>query len=152
MTKTTNYQLNQWAKSDRLMMDDFNADNQKIDAALAAKSRVACGVYTGDGTASRTIDLDFTPKAVLVSCDNAASYTTASNNITYHGGTATQEQPLYACNKIRDTYHITADCLPAIEVGETGFTVHQSYTEINTVGYYASTNQSGYRYRYFAIG
>ena len=36
MTKTTNYQLNQWAKSDRIMMDDFNADNQKIDAALKA--------------------------------------------------------------------------------------------------------------------
>ena len=34
MTKTTNYQLNQWAKSDRIMMDDFNADNAKIDAAL----------------------------------------------------------------------------------------------------------------------
>ena len=36
MTKTTNYQLNQWAKSDRIMMDDFNADNAKIDAALKA--------------------------------------------------------------------------------------------------------------------
>ena len=36
MTKTTNYQLNQWAKSDRVMMDDFNADNAKIDAALKA--------------------------------------------------------------------------------------------------------------------
>ena len=38
MTKTTNYQLNQWAKSDRLMMDDFNADNAKIDAALKANA------------------------------------------------------------------------------------------------------------------
>ena len=36
MTKTTNYQLNQWAKPDRVMMDDFNADNAKIDAALKA--------------------------------------------------------------------------------------------------------------------
>ena len=36
MTKTTNYQLNQWAKSDRLMLEDFNADNQKIDAAIAS--------------------------------------------------------------------------------------------------------------------
>ena len=34
MTYTTNYQLNQWAKSDRIMMTDFNADNQKLDAAL----------------------------------------------------------------------------------------------------------------------
>ena len=38
MTKTTNYQLNQWAKPDRIMMDDFNADNQKLDAALKANA------------------------------------------------------------------------------------------------------------------
>ena len=38
MTKTTNYQLNQWAKSDRVMMDDFNADNAKLDAALKANA------------------------------------------------------------------------------------------------------------------
>lgn len=38
MTKTTNYQLNQWAKSDRVMMDDFNADNAKIDAALKGQA------------------------------------------------------------------------------------------------------------------
>ena len=41
MTKTTNYQLNQWAKSDRVMMDDFNADNTKIDAALKANADAA---------------------------------------------------------------------------------------------------------------
>ena len=57
MTKTTNYQLNQWAKSDRIMMDDFNADNQKIDAALAAKCGIVTGTYTGDGTNDRTVDL-----------------------------------------------------------------------------------------------
>ena len=66
MTKTTNYQLNQWAKSDRVMMDDFNADNTKIDAALKANADAAaaasaavalCGnckietsTYTGTGT------------------------------------------------------------------------------------------------------
>ena len=43
MTKTTNYQLNQWAKSDRILMEDFNADNEKIDAALKAKN---CQFYT----------------------------------------------------------------------------------------------------------
>ena len=35
---TANYQLNQWAKADRVMMDDFNADNTKIDAALKANA------------------------------------------------------------------------------------------------------------------
>ena len=36
MQKTTNYQLNQWVKSDRIQMEDFNSDNAKIDAALKA--------------------------------------------------------------------------------------------------------------------
>ena len=38
MTKTTNYQLNQWAKSDRIRMEDFNADNAKVDAALKGQA------------------------------------------------------------------------------------------------------------------
>ena len=38
---TTNYQLNQWVKSDRILMDDFNADNQKLEAALTALDRSA---------------------------------------------------------------------------------------------------------------
>ena len=35
MNQTTNYNLNQWQRHDRVLMDDFNADNAKIDAALA---------------------------------------------------------------------------------------------------------------------
>ena len=33
---TENYQLSQWERTDRVQMEDFNADNAKIDAALAA--------------------------------------------------------------------------------------------------------------------
>ena len=40
MQKTEHYQLNQWEKTDRIMMDDFNADNEKIDAALAEKAKL----------------------------------------------------------------------------------------------------------------
>lgn len=36
MNYTQNYQLNQWEQSDRVLMEDFNSDNQKIEAALAA--------------------------------------------------------------------------------------------------------------------
>ena len=35
---TKNYSLSQWERSDKVLMDDFNADNAKIDAALAAKA------------------------------------------------------------------------------------------------------------------
>lgn len=36
MEQTANYGLNQWAKADRIQMEDFNRDNAKLDAALKA--------------------------------------------------------------------------------------------------------------------
>lgn len=39
MAETGNYQLNQWEKTDRIQMEDFNADNAKIEAALAAEKQ-----------------------------------------------------------------------------------------------------------------
>lgn len=71
--KTENYQLNQWVGADRILMDDFNADNAKIDAALkgladgkadesvmtrelghgGVNCRVVCGSYVGDGNGGR---------------------------------------------------------------------------------------------------
>ena len=38
MEHTENYQLSQWAKQDRIQMQDFNADNQKLDTALKAEA------------------------------------------------------------------------------------------------------------------
>ena len=35
--KTENFDLNQWVETDPVIRTDFNADNQKIDAALAAQ-------------------------------------------------------------------------------------------------------------------
>ena len=34
MTRTENYQLNQWEPTDKISREDFNADNAKIDAAI----------------------------------------------------------------------------------------------------------------------
>lgn len=39
MRETSNYKLSQWDKTDRIKMEDFNEDNQKIDAALAAEKQ-----------------------------------------------------------------------------------------------------------------
>ena len=33
--QTTNYQLNQWEPTDQVLRTDFNADNAKVDTALA---------------------------------------------------------------------------------------------------------------------
>ena len=86
MTKTTNYQLSQWAKSDRVMMDDFNADNTKIDAALKANADTAaaasaavalCGncavqhiTYTGTGSTVRQFTFAHKPLMLTVFGDN----------------------------------------------------------------------------------
>ena len=63
MNYTKNYQLNQWEKSDRVLMEDFNADNQKIDAAIP---RIIFGTYTGNGADSQVITLSKRPRALLV--------------------------------------------------------------------------------------
>ena len=39
--QTQNYQLNQWERTDKIQMDDFNADNAKIDGALAGLAEIA---------------------------------------------------------------------------------------------------------------
>ena len=38
LNQTANYQLCQWDPTDRILMEDFNTDNSKIDAALKAQA------------------------------------------------------------------------------------------------------------------
>lgn len=69
MNQTPNYQLSQWERSDKVQMEDFNADNAKIDEALKAHDgtlaahaaqiaklgncQVWTTTYTGNGTVGR---------------------------------------------------------------------------------------------------
>lgn len=66
LKQTGNYQLNQWEKFDRIMMEDFNADNAKIDAAISSEAnRVAdlphgeliCGGNTETDTTRLDLDV-----------------------------------------------------------------------------------------------
>ena len=43
-SQTPNYNLNQWSKDDRVLMEDFNADNAKIDAAIGAVAAKAASL------------------------------------------------------------------------------------------------------------
>ena len=77
---TTNYQLSQWAKSDQVKMEDFNADNAKIDGALKANAdalaahgealakldngRVHIGSYVGTGQCGQEHPTSYTFPAV----------------------------------------------------------------------------------------
>ena len=85
MNQTANYQLCQWDPTDRILMEDFNSDNSKIDTALAGLagqiSAVSAGMgncemevltYTGTGgAAAKTITFAQVPDVYLVAGDLA---------------------------------------------------------------------------------
>ena len=139
MTKTTNYQLNQWAKSDRIMMDDFNADNQKIDAALAAcgNCKISYGSYTGTGEYGTahpcSLTFSFEPKLLIIGLYNEGQ----GDPVHFiKGNTA------YFCRNVGGTSGIH---------GTLSF-------QGNTVSWYSTDsekhqlNYSGWPYIYLAIG
>ena len=46
MNKTANFQLTQWEKTDRIMMEDFNRDNAAIDTALKGNADGVAALQT----------------------------------------------------------------------------------------------------------
>ncbi len=67
MKKTAQFGLNQWEMSDRIQMDDFNADNAAIEAALAKRNcQFYTATYQGDGRDSRTHTFPAKPVFVLI--------------------------------------------------------------------------------------
>lgn len=46
MNRTASYDLCQWEKNDQILMEDFNADNAKIEAALADLESRKCNQST----------------------------------------------------------------------------------------------------------
>ena len=126
MKQTENYGLNQWEMTDRIRMEDFNGDNSKVDAALAARNcQFYTEVYTGDGATSRTFTFPHKPMFVLVvssalfmlavqgseqaslihslATHQAPSLTWSGNSMTISSGYNT-----YAVNETTSTYHLFA--------------------------------------------
>lgn len=72
MTKTEHYHLNQWEPADRVLREDFNRDNEKIDAALNAKGdcSITSGFYMGTGKYGpaypNRLYLGFQPRLLLI--------------------------------------------------------------------------------------
>lgn len=71
MNHTANLHLPQWEKTDRIMMDDFNAAMAAIDAGIVgAGPKFVTGTYTGDGTCGSSnptsLTFGFAPKVVFL--------------------------------------------------------------------------------------
>ena len=101
MTKTTNYQLNQWAKSDRILMADFNADNAKIDAAIAGRlgpieeiKRMTVDKQS-DSLAIDLSDIDWGKWSIVaIVCDLGISDTTINQSMIVSFTSSTGSDPL----------------------------------------------------------
>ena len=52
MRETSNYKLTQWDKTDRIEMEDFNSDNQKIDSQLHAAMQHLAQAASQEGLAA----------------------------------------------------------------------------------------------------
>ncbi len=80
--QTPNYSLSQWLRDDRVLMEDFNADNAKIDAALkehagqlarlpfCGNCQIYTQTYTGTGTFGednpKSLYFSYPPKLVVI--------------------------------------------------------------------------------------
>ena len=102
LNETTYYQLSLWDEDDRILMEDFNGDNAKIDAALKANAdaaagkadaedvaaleaavagkgncRIASGTYTGNGNTGaqhpNTLTFPFEPKLLVIQNEAGAA-------------------------------------------------------------------------------
>ena len=115
------------------LQDELDAKATKTELAegLAAKCEVLIGTYTGDGTAQRTIELGFQPKAVLL----ISSYAFVTMNPYCYGGLATPAHPLLYQNT------------ESLAVTNSGFTVYQKQNG----GYAAKTNADSLLYYYIAF-
>lgn len=73
---TEHYGLHQWEPSDNFLRTDFNTDLEKIDTTLGEtverlnnKIEVVLATYEGNGNETNTVELGFSPLAVIISND-----------------------------------------------------------------------------------
>ena len=122
MNYTEKYQLPQWEKSDRIMMEDFNDMAEKMEAGLIELNETIAGVgyvigkYTGNNAYPRTISLGFQPTAVIIVTN--MGYTSVGSSV--YGGLFGKNCPLngYA------------------EIASSGFKLNKAYMNSSDIVYY----------------
>ena len=108
MEHTKNYNLPQWKKDDRIMMDDFNSAMSSIETGLSDNAQAAAraqktadtlpyvvGSYVGDGAEERTISVGFRPRFVILCQSQSASATSYTGFHTLIAGPTVTSDRLY---------------------------------------------------------
>lgn len=141
--------------TNKSVLDGITAD--KV-SGWNGKSDVVFGVYTGDGTAERTINLGFRPTAVEVYTDEGVQ-SHNNNGWVYYGGLAFDGKPCYSNKNWRGTdgQGTSVEC-KIIEICDNGFKISyesqnsiknnafgqvRSYTNENNTIYYFTAYKNG---------
>ena len=143
MEYTQHYQLPLWDKEDAIKRTDFNENNQKINAAIAAAAAsvsdlIVTGTYKGttttaEPTVTQTISLGFQPRFLLV---RSVGY----KGSTYSGDTGWDTENIGFATPTHGHYIYGDD--QVIQITEDGFIAG---------GTSAKFNNSGSTYAYLAI-
>ena len=160
--KTEHYELNQWLATDQVLRTDFNADNAKIDAALAGKA----GTEALESLASTVSSLE-AAASQLASTRNCCIYTTSYSGDGQTSRTFTfPQKPMlvmavgggeYSFYTVQGTpmalgFHIT-DAI--YDSGLSGRKLNTSWSENNVTvscgDVYVMCNQLGGSYRLLAL-
>jgi len=84
MTHTQTYNLNQWEPNDRILREDFNADNAKLDAALRSLSSSLSGKASAS-TVNSLSQMVAQHTTTLAKKGNCRVYTTSYTGTGYCG-------------------------------------------------------------------
>ena len=141
MKETTNYKLGLWESRDEVGREGINDGLTAVDAALGLlagqmsagleeKAVLVTGTYLGNGNTEHTIQLGFTPRAVIL-CNQAGRM---GGDGFLCGGSLLPGGDL----------QVKGGSYPEGSICEGGFYLH-------TTGSDHSLNGNGYRYHYVAL-
>lgn len=116
---------------------------ETLSAGVSEKAKIVTGTYTGNGAASRTISLGFTPKAVLVTPKTAGDIVAGNDE----GDFTTVAFAIAGVNSV----HKDSQSYNVLAITNDGFTV--SYVRNNDLSpkVYVESNSNGRVYNYIAI-
>ena len=86
---TSNYNLNQWSASDRVLRTEFNADNAKIDAAVKAVDRRVDSLNNSKASASALANLEAVVDGLKTSKADKTALDALKNTVNKHTTTLT---------------------------------------------------------------
>ena len=166
MKQTENYGLNQWELADRIRMEGFNGDNEKVDAALKGQAealaaetaareelaaavaacgncKIAYGTYTGNGNYGsdhpNCLTFPFEPKLVIVQNKSVSSaQISGSNSMSWGMMTAIRPLNGFILDGVSWTLRLTWS--------------GNSLSWYNTINAELQMNKSDNTYLYLALG